>query len=47
MIDELIVRNLGLIEHAQLLPGPKLTVITGETVKLFRVLFCDIVLFVV
>ncbi len=31
MIDELIVRNLGLIEHAQLLPGPKLTVITGET----------------
>lgn len=31
MIDELIVRNLGLIEHAQLEPGPGLTVITGET----------------
>ena len=31
MIDELIVRNLGLIEEAQVLPGPKLTVITGET----------------
>jgi DNA repair protein RecN (Recombination protein N) len=31
MIDELIVRNLGLIEEAHVLPGPKLTVITGET----------------
>lgn len=31
MIDELIVRNLGLIEHARLEPGPGLTVITGET----------------
>lgn len=31
MIDELVVRNLGLIEEAQVLPGPKLTVITGET----------------
>ena len=31
MIDELIVRNLGLIEHAHLEPGPGLTVITGET----------------
>ncbi len=31
MIDELIVRNLGLIEEAELLPGPRLTVITGET----------------
>ncbi len=31
MIDELIVRNLGLIEEAHVLPGPGLTVITGET----------------
>jgi DNA repair protein RecN (Recombination protein N) len=31
MIDELIVRNLGLIEEAHVLPGPRLTVITGET----------------
>ena len=31
MIDELIVRNLGLIEHAHLEPGPGFTVITGET----------------
>lgn len=31
MIDELIVRNLGVIEEAHLEPGPGLTVITGET----------------
>ncbi|HEX2155188.1 MAG TPA: AAA family ATPase [Acidimicrobiia bacterium] len=31
MIDELIVRNLGVIEEAHLDPGPGLTVITGET----------------
>lgn len=31
MLDELVVRNLGLIEEAQLHPGPGLTVITGET----------------
>lgn len=31
MLDEIIVSNLGLIEHAALAPGPGLTVITGET----------------
>jgi|FLYL01.1.fsa_nt_gi DNA repair protein RecN (Recombination protein N) len=31
MIDELLVRNLGVIEEATLEPGPGLTVITGET----------------
>ena len=31
MIDELLVRNLGVIESARLEPGPGLTVITGET----------------
>lgn len=31
MLDELIVRNLGLIEDAQIHPGSGLTVITGET----------------
>lgn len=31
MIDELVVKNLGIIEFARLEPGPGLTVITGET----------------
>ncbi|HJR91231.1 MAG TPA: AAA family ATPase [Acidimicrobiia bacterium] len=31
MIDELVVRNLGVIESARVEPGPGLTVITGET----------------
>ncbi len=31
MLDELIVRNLGVLESAQVEPGPGLTVITGET----------------
>lgn len=31
MLDELIVRNLGVLESAHLEPGPGLTVITGET----------------
>ncbi len=31
MLDELIVRNLGIIEEARLEPGAGLTVITGET----------------
>ena len=31
MLDELIVRNLGIIEEARIEPGPGLTVITGET----------------
>lgn len=31
MIDELVVRNLGVIESARLEPGSGLTVITGET----------------
>nr|MBO2500245.1 hypothetical protein [Acidimicrobiia bacterium] len=31
MIDELVVRNLGVISDARLEPGPGLTVITGET----------------
>ena len=31
MIDELVVRNLGVISTARLEPGPGLTVITGET----------------
>jgi DNA repair protein RecN (Recombination protein N) len=31
MIDELLVRNLGVIESARLEPGPGFTVITGET----------------
>jgi DNA repair protein RecN (Recombination protein N) len=31
MLDELVVRNLGIIEAARLCPGPGLTVITGET----------------
>lgn len=31
MIDELVVRNLGVIESARLEPHPGLTVITGET----------------
>lgn len=31
MIDELVVRNLGVIESARLEPGTGLTVITGET----------------
>src|SRR5690606_21524313 len=31
MIDELVVRNLGVISSARLEPGPGLTVITGET----------------
>jgi DNA repair protein RecN (Recombination protein N) len=31
MLDELIVRNLGVLESAHIEPGPGLTVITGET----------------
>lgn len=31
MLDELIVRNLGIIQEARIEPGPGLTVITGET----------------
>ncbi|MGQ0849472.1 MAG: AAA family ATPase [Actinomycetota bacterium] len=31
MLDELVVRNLGVIEDARIHPGPGLTVITGET----------------
>ena len=31
MLDELIVRNLGVLEDTRLEPGPGLTVITGET----------------
>lgn len=31
MLDELVVRNLGIIEEARLEPGTGLTVITGET----------------
>lgn len=31
MLDELIVRNLGILRAARLEPGPGLTVITGET----------------
>ena len=31
MLDELIVKNLGVIEGAELRPGPGLVVITGET----------------
>ena len=31
MIDELVVRNLGVIEEAAIYPGSGLTVITGET----------------
>lgn len=31
MIDELLVKNLGVVEDACLRPGPGLTVITGET----------------
>ncbi len=31
MLDELIVANLGIIEHAQLHPGPGLVAFTGET----------------
>ena len=30
-LDELIVENLGIIEHAQIEPGPGLVVFTGET----------------
>jgi DNA repair protein RecN (Recombination protein N) len=31
MLDELIVRNLGIIEEAHIEPGPGLVVVTGET----------------
>lgn len=31
MIDELLVRNLGVIEEGRIEPGPGLTVVTGET----------------
>lgn len=31
MLDELVVRNLGVIEEARIQPSPGLTVITGET----------------
>ncbi len=31
MLDELVVRNLGVIEEAHLEPGPGLVVVTGET----------------
>jgi DNA repair protein RecN (Recombination protein N) len=31
MLDELIVRNLGVLEEARIEPGPGLTVVTGET----------------
>ncbi|MGH8928455.1 MAG: AAA family ATPase, partial [Acidimicrobiia bacterium] len=31
MLDELVVRNLGVIKEAAIYPGPRLTVVTGET----------------
>ncbi|MBD3688635.1 DNA repair protein RecN [Nanchangia anserum] len=31
MIEDIDIRNLGVIEHAHLRPGPGLTVLTGET----------------
>ena len=31
MLDELIVRNLGIIEEAHIEPGSGLVVVTGET----------------
>ncbi len=31
MLDELVVRNLGIIDEARVEPGPGMTVVTGET----------------